>query len=223
MCFGTKKARLRAINDLRKFHKAMDVHEMLYQYIGKEEMKDHELPIICQVSRAGNLFELQNLLNSGEDPNTQDSRGWSPLMWATAEGHLSLVVLLLDHGADPNLANFLGRSAIMYAANYGLNEIAEVLLGEGAIPNPSRDLNHHPPLSAAAYQGHLKVVELLIEHNADIFYKNRQNETALDIAMKAGHGEVAKYLRRKMQEQDETPDQDKVDPIKNLSWVKRTK
>lgn len=219
MCLGPSKVRKKALNNLRIFRKAMDLHEMHYQYIGIEKFKNPEMPSICEFARDGRLDEVQKLLSGGVDPNSQDGRGWCPLMWATAEGHLYIVELLLEHGADPNIINYLGRSSIMYASNYGFYEIAKVLVEKGAIPNPSREFTDLPPLSAAANKGHLEVVKLLVEHGANVMHKGKNNMTALDIAMDSGHGNIAKYLRNIMLEIDETPPEDKTNLIKNIDWV----
>ena len=140
-------------------------------------------------------------------------------MYATAEGHQKIVELLLEHAADPNIINYLGRSAIMYASNYGFYEIAKILLESGAIPNPSKEFTDLPPLSAAADKGHIEVVKLLLEHDANVMHKGKNDMTALDIAMDSGHGDVAKYLRKIMLELDETPSEDKTNLTKNIDWV----
>lgn len=222
LCLGPSKVRKKALGKLRLFRRAMDLHEMHYQYVGIEKPKNIELPPICASARDGLLDEVQKLLTNGSDPNSQDGRGWCPLMWATAEGHQEIVELLLDHGADPNVINFLGRSAIMYASNYGFYEIAKVLLEKGATPNPSREFTNHPPLSAAADKGHLEVVKLLVDHGANVSHKGQDNKTALDISMEAGHGDIAKYLRNVMLKLDDTPTEDKTDLIKNIGWVGKT-
>lgn len=221
LCLGPAKIREGAINNLRKFRRAMDVHEMHYQHIGIEQPREPELPPICEFSRNGQLNEVKALLNKGTDPNTQDFRGWCPLMWASAEKRLDIVTLLLEYGADPNIINFLGRSAIMYASNYGYYEIAQALLEKGAIPNPSSEFTGLSPLSAASDKGHLDIVKLLIEHGAEVMHKDKNGNTALDIAMEAGYGEIAKHLRNKMLELDETPPHKKTDLIKNVDWVRR--
>jgi hypothetical protein len=221
LCLGPTKIRKKALVKLRVFRRAMDVHEMLYQYIGVEKFPESfEIPPICVFAENGLLVEMQEALSRGVNPNSQDSRGWCPLMYATAEGHPEIVDLLLEHGADPNIINYLGRSAIMYASNYGFHEIAQKLLKHGATTNFSRDFSEHPPLSAAAGQGHLDMVKLLVEHGANVMHKNREGETALDISMDAGHGEVAKHLRKIMLELDETTPEEKTNLINSLEWVK---
>ena len=220
-CIGPPKVREKALLNIRlhTHRRAMDEHEMLYQHIGIEKSKDYEIPAIVEFARDNNLVEVQKLLDSGIDPNTQDRRGWSPLMLATAKKYLGIVKLLLEHGADPNLINFLGRLAIMYASKYGSYEIVKVLIENGAIPNPTIKLNNRPPLSLAASRGHLEVVRLLVEHGADVMYKGEDNKSALDLAMDAGYGDVAKYLRKIMLEMDKTRAEDKTNLVKNIDWI----
>lgn len=219
LCLGPSKIRKKALERLRLFRRAMDLHEMHYQFIGMENHRAYQLPRICEIAKEGLIKQMQQLLKTGVNPNIQDARGWSPLMWASAEGHQAIVKQLLEHGADSNLINYLGRSAIMYASNYGYKEIVGALLEKGAIPNPSEEFSDHPPLSAAADKGHLEVVKLLVEHGANVMHKGRDKKTALDVSMEAGHGDIAKYLRNKMLEIDATHPDEKTSLIKNLKWI----
>ena len=215
-CLGPSKMRKKAREELC-CRKAMDIHEMLIQF-GSLNVKDHELPPICTAAQTGDLTSLQEMLNNCINPNEQDPRGWSPLMYATAEKNTDCVKLLLEHGADPNVINFLGRSAIMYAASYGFNEIIELLLEKGASPNISNEGTTAPPLFNAAGHGHLKTVQLLIEHGANVM-STSNHKTALDAAVHHKHGDVAKYLRNKMLELDKTPLEEKTDLVKNIKWL----
>lgn len=218
LCLGPQKIRKKALDKLRRFRRATDLHEMQYQFIGIENLKKYEMIPICAFAQNGELEKVKELLSNGTDPNSQDLRGWSPLMYATAENHLDIVKLLLEYGADTNIVNYLGRSAIMYAANYGFYEIAKVLLENKATPNIS-GLTDLTPLSAAADKGHLEVVKLLVEFGANVKYKNKENKTALDIAVESKQGEVAKFLRILMLKLDDTRPEDKTNLIKNLGWI----
>ncbi len=217
-CLGSKSMRKNALKDLRWFRKAMDLHEMHYQFAGFEPHRIYEKPPICEYACIGNFEELKKLLEEGTNPDTQDSRGWTALMWASAERHDNIVKLLLEHGADPNKVNYLDRSALGYAANYGLFQISKALIEKGAILNPKNEFTNFPPLTAAASKGHLEVVKLLVENGADIFHKGRGEQTALDIAMEEKYGEIAKYLRIEMMERSEKTN-DKTDFVKNTNWL----
>lgn len=221
LCLGPAKVREKALEKLRFFRKAMDLHEMHYQFIGIEKPKSIQLPPICAFAEKGMKHDVQNLLLGGTDANAQDGRGWCPLMYAAAEGHQEIVTLLIEHGADPNTINFLGRSAIMYASSYGFYGIVKLLLESGATPNPHKEFTNFPPLLAAVEKGHLEVVKLLVEHGANVYYKNEDNKTALAISMEEGYGDIAKYLRNKMLELDETLPEDKTNLINNIDWINK--
>lgn len=58
----------------------------------------------------------------------------------------------------------------------------------------TRDYYLNTPLSNAAVNGHLPVVNFLIKHKADLGVRNRRGETALMLAARFGHAEVVKVL-----------------------------
>lgn len=195
LCLGPSPVRRKACKRLRCFRGPMDIHEMQYQYIGLEPKMDYAAPDICKLAKVGQTTIIKELLSKGRDPDQQTARGWTPLMLASAEGHLSTVDLLLANGADPNAENYLGRTALMYASMYGYNSIVTMLIKNGANVNPPHELYKHQPLMSAAQYGRSDTVSLLIENGACLLCKNTNGKTALDLAMEAGHGEVAKILR----------------------------
>jgi len=196
----------------------MDLHEMHYQYIGIEKPKKYESTTLCALAEKGDVISISKLLNNGVDPNEQDSRGWNPLMFAAAENKVEVVGLLIEHGANPNLINYLGRTALMYASRYGYTQIVQLLLKAGANPNSTDEFGNFPSLLVAAENGHLNVVELLLEYGADVRHKDKNGETALSLAMKNKHGEVAKILRTKLSTLKE-----QESPLINssMAWIKK--
>lgn len=219
LLLGPSKLRESSLQRLKLPRRAMDIHEMHYQYIGIEKLQAYDIPDICKYAWIGDVDNLKSILAGGEDPNCQDSRGRSPLMYAAAENRPEIVDLLLDYGANLNIANYLGRTALMYAANYGLEEIVRKLLLHGAITKVASDLISSPPLSAASAKGHLAVVKLLIEHGADFNHTDGDGKTALALAMESGHGETARYLRRIMLESDDRSDDEKANFLRKTDWV----
>lgn len=57
------------------------------------------------------------LFEAGADVNYQDSRGWTPVMIAAAQGYEDLVEFLLEHNADLNLKDKYGKKAVDKAKN----------------------------------------------------------------------------------------------------------
>lgn len=78
------------------------------------------------------LKELEGYLESGGDPNVQDSAGNTPLIVACQNGHLQACKLLLKHGADLNASNLKGNSALHYCFSYGYDDIGTYLIESGA-------------------------------------------------------------------------------------------
>lgn len=50
------------------------------------------------------------------DIDYADTKGWTPVMFASYLGHCSLVELLLKHGANPKKTNFTGQNALELAS-----------------------------------------------------------------------------------------------------------
>lgn len=219
LCLGPLSIKQTACKRLRLFRGPMDIHEMQYQHMGLEPARQYEAPDICKLAKVGQTKIIKELLSKGKDPNQQTARGWTPLMLASAEGHFSTVDLLLDNGADPNEENYLGRTALMYAAMYGYNSIVKVLIENGANVNPPHELYKHQPLMSAAQYGHTDTVNILIESGACLHCKNTNGKTALDLAMEAGHGDVAKILRVFMSKASQDDNTD-LRP-RSLRWIEK--
>lgn len=84
-----------------------------------------------------------------------------------------------------------------------INEI-NLLIKKGADVNIAKPINGLTPLMFAAQHGHIKIVDLLIKHGANIRATNNHNETALIIARKMHHNTLGFRLLWEM-----TPNQRK--------------
>lgn len=151
---------------------------------------------LYKASESGSTAVVRDLLAKGAKPNWHNAGGWTPLMIAAAERELDTVIVLLAVGADPNARNKLGRTALMFASGYGQDAIVERLLAVGANVNlVPDDHSGWTALIAAASAGHAGTVEVLLRAGADPTIQSKAGETALDIARKQGHAEVARLLQ----------------------------
>ena len=90
---------------------------------------------LITASRDSNLACVQALLAQGLDPNTQDWRGFTPLMWAAMGAKEGVVKLLLSQ-PDINLEarSQRGMTALLVAAEWGHLRVVKLLLQRGADP-----------------------------------------------------------------------------------------
>ncbi|XP_063816985.1 ankyrin repeat domain-containing protein 40 isoform X2 [Pseudophryne corroboree] len=78
-----------------------------------------------EASALGDLEEVQELLNSGVDINSQNEiNGWTCLHWACKRNHLHIVTYLLESGADKDIFTNKGEKAAQLTSK---KEIKRVL------------------------------------------------------------------------------------------------
>lgn len=71
---------------------------------------------LLDASFSGNITRVQEILRTNVDINCQDKNGFTPLIMASAQGHILIVKLLLLNGANPRICDFNGLNAQAHAA-----------------------------------------------------------------------------------------------------------
>jgi len=124
--------------------------------------------------------------------------GWTPLHFAAIMGKARVARLLLAKGANVNAWTGEGLMPLHCLSDMGQpTEVARLLLEYGAEVN-TRTLRggRRTPLHCAAEYNSVQVAQLLLYHRANINAKDDTGRTPLDIAIRAGHTELAELLRR---------------------------
>ncbi|KAH6626149.1 ankyrin repeat-containing domain protein [Chaetomium sp. MPI-SDFR-AT-0129] len=117
----------------------------------------------------------------------------TPLLWAAAEGHLTVVRQLLETGAEVGLTDDRGRTLLSLAAGNGHGEIAKLLLEQGAQAE-SADDQGRTPLSWAAANGYEAVVRMLLDKGAKADSVDEEGWTPLLRAAASKHDATVQLL-----------------------------
>jgi len=148
---------------------------------------------LFQAIQKSDAVAMKSLLATGLDPNARDPEDTPALMDAVLYGDAKCVKLLLDRGADPNAADKAGATALMWA----VPDVAKVklLVAAGADVNAvSKNLGRTPLLIAASYPGSVAVLQVLVDHGANIHAKDRRGTHALGRAAVSADVDVVRFL-----------------------------
>jgi len=137
------------------------------------------------------MASVRVLLESSRcDLHLADAQNWTPLRWAAAYGHGSLVKLLLSHGAKFDDQDKDGWTALRWAVQRGHITVAKILISAGAdIKSPmGGDEDKRTLLQWAASEGRDALVRLLVKRGVDVDAIDKHGQPALHWAAKYGHG-----------------------------------
>ena len=139
----------------------------------------NEREALFQACYSRDCCAIRDLLHGGNvDVNAlepmNDGSGDSVLIIAARLGFADVVELCLQFGAVNDAHPGHGQTALHAAVSGGHAHIAKILLDTAAITQMDHVIANHPdadtftPLHIACYYGKLDLVELLIEHGADV-------------------------------------------------------
>lgn len=139
-------------------------------------------PLIRELASAagrGRLTEIEEVVNSGIDVNSQGSQGATPLFWTLRRSNIDGYRKLLELGADPNLI-FAGGSVMHWAANHSDIRFLELALHHGGNPNlRAGRIGETPLLETIGVDGNLEAMRLLLDYGADIDMATSGDENSI--------------------------------------------
>jgi ankyrin repeat protein len=159
--------------------------------------------IACGLSQAGSYDDffsaikrdepatVEGLLLRGFDANTVSPAGDPGLLLAVRDQSLKVTGVLLNWPkTNVEARNLKDESPLMLASLKGLSEVCKQLIKQGA------DVNKPgwTPLHYAATNGHLAVMELLLDHHAYIDAASPNGSTPLMMAAHYGSTAAVKLL-----------------------------
>ncbi len=158
-------------------------------------------------------------------PNTKDDNGITAIFRALDNKHYEtfLYILETNNNRDPNITQPEGNTLLNMAANKAAwnkdyIRFVEPLLKAGDSPNIP-DNKGWTVLMNLATTGDVKIVKLAIDHGADLWAKNSEGKTALEIVKDNGKSEVAALLQKQEKLQRDLAaavDSKNLESVKNL-------
>ncbi|XP_059189093.1 dynein axonemal heavy chain 12 [Centropristis striata] len=132
------------------------------------------------------------LLQNGSSPDLQNDEQDSPLVAAILNDQYDLATLLLRYNGKVDQTGPLNRTALHESAFLGLENFVYLLLDSGADPNAC-DIKKKTPLALAAQNGHLNVVEVLLQKGAHVWCES-ESGTILFEAAASGNPDIISML-----------------------------
>jgi bla regulator protein blaR1 len=158
---------------------------------------------LYEAAEAGELQEIDSLVNAGAKVNAEIRGDGSPLIGAARRGQLAAVTRLLDRGADPNMPVAGDGNPLIMAAREGHTAVITLLLDRGAridevVPGDEN------ALIQASGSGQLAAVKVLVSRganvNARVWAEQRhlpgggEWRSPLSVARRSRRAEVVSYL-----------------------------
>jgi len=146
--------------------------------------------------RNGNEYDIKKLIKKGADVNMKDENGDTPLTiscYIEYKNSLSIIKYLIKKGADINLPNDSIDSPLICAC-YGKNHysVIEYLVENKANINFKNE-EGNTPLIISCQNGEIDVIKYLVNKGADIFVRNKHNQSALFMAK--NKRDIVDYLK----------------------------
>ena len=133
--------------------------------------------------RQGDLQLMQaSYANDNTLIDTEDARGFTPLIIAVYNNQQHAADFLLRNGAKADSQDASGNTALMGASFKGYKYLAEQLLLAGADVN-QRNYQGATALTFAATFGQLEIAEMLLQKGAEIFVRDVRGKSPIDHAV----------------------------------------
>ncbi len=173
-----------------------------------QDQPDNAKQLFLHMIRKGNINYIQAFLNAGIDANIIDMQSTVPIIGkmfrphtaltlAESKGHDDAVALLIAWGAD--ITDYIkdkskAEKQFFKAVANNNKKALEALIGAGFNNVNIKLHNNSSALLLATAQGHIELVELLLDKGADVNAKDKDGLTSLMVSISNGSIEIVQLL-----------------------------
>ncbi len=156
---------------------------------------------VMAATHGNRVTTVKALIQAGADINLRDNMLDNPFLYSGAEGLLDILKLTIAAGADPKLTNRYGGTALIPAAQRGHVEVVrEILMHTKVDINHINNVGWTALLEAIVHTDggikHQQIVQLLVDHGADVSIPDKEGVTPLQHAQKKNFAEIVDILTK---------------------------
>ncbi|XP_035240335.1 ankyrin repeat and protein kinase domain-containing protein 1 isoform X2 [Anguilla anguilla] len=157
------------------------------------EVYEENYSLLHYTVASGDAEAVELVLQQGAAVDSQNDRGYTPLVIGVLRQLYDVCALLVQRGADVSLGDADRWTPLHFAAQNGDDRIARLLLEHGAGADAA-EKDGWTPLHLAAQNGHENVVRILLPRSAAPDAQEKDGRTALHMASSYGHLVIVKLL-----------------------------
>lgn len=158
---------------------------------------DGRTPLLAASAGMHKEGVVELLLASGANVNAVDKEGLTAIHWAARQhGTARVIDILVEHGGNINARDYKGYSPLHHAAENINKDAMKGLLEDIHTDINALNKNGSTALHIASYHGWIDIVQLLLDNGINKNIKNIFGVTALDLALKYHHRNIAELLKK---------------------------
>ncbi len=177
------------------------VHSILATGVDIDAVDDRGRTAVMAATHGNHPSVVQALIEAGANIHIQDNMKDNPFLYAGAEGLLEILRLTIAAGADTKLVNRYGGSALIPACHHGYPDcVLELLTTTDVDIDHVNNLGWTALIEAVILSDggpvHQRIVQILVDHGADLSIGDNDGVTALEHARNRGYSEMVKILEK---------------------------
>ncbi|MEI8281951.1 MAG: ankyrin repeat domain-containing protein [Armatimonadota bacterium] len=175
------------------------VQQLISSGIDIDAVDDRGRTAVMAATHGNYPSVVKALIDAGANIHIQDNMQDNPFLYAGAEGLLDILRLTIAAGPNTKLVNRYGGSALIPACHHGYPDcVLELLTTTDVDINHVNNLGWTALIEAVILSDggpiHQRIVQILVDHGADLSIGDNDGVTALDHARRLGYAEMVAIL-----------------------------